>query len=356
MRPPICGNLTVNGHPVAANTDPDSSLLRFLRDTLRLTNIGFGHGFPEEAGAIVELLDGGQFRLRHGIHEYGQGAHTALRQIAAAELGVQYEQVEAGYADTETCPPTGPTTASRQLFLSGNAVVLACQEMKNKILEFAEDELHLPAAEIVVRGGKVVHLPSGDEYDLGSLGAHLVASSRYSAPTTDPFSEEASRFGKAGFVSRRTHWAYTFATQVALVEVDEETGKVRVLQVVAAHDVGRAINPMLIEGQITGAVVMGVGYALSEEFVVRQGVEYTQTLREYRMPTFADAPQIWTIIVENPVPEGPFGAKGVGEGAVIPTAPAIANAIYDAVGVRITSLPARPERLLAALRKRGVTE
>jgi len=317
-----------------------------------MKNIGFGHGLVEEAGAIVELTEKGVFQIRHGVNEYGQGAHTAIQQIAAAELGVTYEQVETSYADTALSPRTGPTTASRQLYLSGNAVVKACREMKKKIFESAEEELNIPAAELDIRSRRLVHVPSGREFELNRLSTRLVTTARFRAPKTIPFAEEASGLGKPGFVSRRTHWAYSFATHVAIVEVDEETGQVQVLQMIAAHDVGRAINPRLIEGQITGAVVMGVGYALSEEFVVKDGVEYTRTFREYRLPTIKDQPQIFPIIVENPVPEGPFGAKGVGEAALIPVAAAIVNAIYDAIGVRITSLPARKSRVLAAIQER----
>jgi CO/xanthine dehydrogenase Mo-binding subunit len=149
--------------------------------------------------------------------------------------------------------------------------------------------------------------------------------------------------------------AYGFGAQAAEIEVDLETGKVRVLRIVAAHDVGRAINPMYVEGQIEGGIQMGVGYALTEELLVHEGRVLNATLLDYRMPTALDMPQIETVIVETTDPEGPFGAKGVGEMGGTPTAPAIANALYDAIGVRLYQVPMTAERVLKAIRVKNET-
>lgn len=317
-----------------------------------LKNIGFGHGLVEEAGAIVELTEGGSICVRVGISEYGQGSLTAIAQIAAQELNVPYGLVDIVGADTALTPPTGPTTASRQTYLSGNAVIAACRKLKKKIYRFAEQELHLPAESLEIRNGRLNHISSNRTFELGALGTSLKAEERFRAPeTTAPFFEKESLTDDKKPVEQRTHWAYSYVTHVAIVGVHENTGDVKVLKFIAAHDVGRAINPKVIEGQILGGVVMGMGYGLSEEFIVDQGINITNTLRKCRLPTIKDQPEIVPIIVEDPEPNGPFGAKGVGEASILPTAAAIANAIYDAVGTRITSLPATKEKVLHAIQE-----
>jgi CO/xanthine dehydrogenase Mo-binding subunit len=161
--------------------------------------------------------------------------------------------------------------------------------------------------------------------------------------------KEKSAFGSAGFESRRTHWCYIYSTQVAVVEVDLNSGEVDVLKVIAAVDVGKALNVSGIEGQIQGGVMMGLGYALSEEFIVEEGFNKTTSLHQIRLPGADRTPEIVPVIVEVPHPYGPNGAKGFAEGPSLATAPAIINAIYDAIGVRITSLPADKERVKTAI-------
>ncbi len=314
-------------------------------------NLGFGHGVAEDAGAIVELMPQGTFRVRVGISDYGQGSLTAMAQIAAQALGVPYARIKVLGADTALAPRTGPTTASRQTYLSGNALVAACDKLKTKILQYAKEELGLPADGLELKGGKLVHVPTGKSVDLSAVQSHLIAEERFLAPATVPFLREASRAGTPEQRLQRTHWAYSFSTHVAIVEVDEATGVVRVAQFIAAHDVGRAINPQVIEGQIAGGVSMGIGYGLSEAFIVEQGINRTKTLYDCHIPTAEDVPEILALIVEDPEPHGPFGAKGVGEAAALAPAAAVLNAIYDAVGVRITALPATKARVRAALKE-----
>ncbi len=318
-----------------------------------MKNVGFGHGFVEDAGSIVELTEGGTFLIHGGTHEYGQGTLTAMMQIVASELGVRYDQVKINFTDTATSPETGPTTASRQTFISGNAMVMASRKLKEKILEFAEEELMLSASDLDIQDGKLVHIPSGRTFNFENLNTRISAQARYRAPETMPFSKTPSSFGKDGFVSRRTHWAYSFATHAAVVEVNEENGEVRVLNFIAAQDAGRAINPQIVNGQIEGGVLQGIGFALTEEFKIKNGYNQTDTLRKYHLPNIEYLPEITPIIVEDPVPNGPFGAKGVGEAAMLPSAAAIANAIYDAIGVRMTSLPATKDKILDALNHSG---
>lgn len=320
-----------------------------------LKNIGFGHGAVEEAGALVELNLDGTFLVRVGLADFGQGAFTAMAQLAAHQLGARIDQVQVAYADTALSPETGATTASRQTYLSGNAVINACAKLKDEIIRLAEEELHLPASELTLQDGRLLHVPSERTFGLDGLGVHLTASGHFCAPKTDPFSNQPSQFESGGLRSRRTHFTYGYGTHVAVVEVDESTGKVKVHTVIAAHDVGRAINPAIIKGQIEGGVVMGMGYGLSEEFVIENGILRTDTLKKCGIPGFEESPQIVPIIVEDPDPYGPHGVKGMGEVSILPTAAAVANAIYDAVGVRITSLPAKPETVLAGLARRAET-
>ncbi|MDO9088280.1 MAG: molybdopterin-dependent oxidoreductase [Anaerolineaceae bacterium] len=317
-----------------------------------LKNIGFGHGFKETAGAIAELLEDGTFLIRVGMTDFGQGAFSAMAQLAGHELGANYNQVKVLYADTSDSPETGPTTASRQTFLSGNAVVLASRELKAKILELISEELNLPSDQIDIEQGMVVIKPTGEKMELSSLGVHLSARSIYHAPLTLPFTEEVSPGVPDRPHSRATHFTYSYGTHVAIVEVDEKTGKVSVQTIIAAHDVGNAINPKIIRGQIEGGAIMGMGYGLSEEFIIENGIIKTDTLRKCNLTTIQESPQIIPIIVENPDPNGPFGAKGMAEASILPTAAALANAIYDAVGVRIYDLPAKPKKILAALQSR----
>lgn len=320
-----------------------------------LKNLGYGHGVVEDAGAIVELTPEGHFLVRVGLSDFGQGALTAMAQIAAQALGTDYDQVEVEGADTRLAPATGPTTASRQTYLSGNAVVMACEDLKQRLYGMAAEELGVPSGEIQFGQGDLVHPQSGRRFKLADLKTPLFAEARYRSAPTKGFPEAPTPAGQP-MTSLRTHWSYSFATHVAIVEVDESTGVVKVLKFLAAHDVGRAINPQIIAGQIAGGVVMGQGFALSEEFVVQNGINITNSLYRCHIPSIEDAPEVIPIIVEDPEPEGPFGAKGLGEVPTLPAAAAVINAIYDAVGVRITSLPANKARVLAAIKARDAVK
>jgi len=186
------------------------------------------------------------------------------------------------------------------------------------------------------------------------MGESFVVEQRYTPPGSAPLLEgEVSRFGEPDFESRPTHWCYAYSTQVAVVEVDTVTGDVDVLTIISANDVGKVINRQAIEGQIHGGVMMGLGYALSEQFLVERGINLTDSLYKCRLPTADQTPEIIPVIVEVPHPLGPQGAKGFAEAPSLATAPAILNAIYDAVGVRITSLPADRQKIKAALQTAG---
>jgi CO/xanthine dehydrogenase Mo-binding subunit/aerobic-type carbon monoxide dehydrogenase small subunit (CoxS/CutS family) len=314
-------------------------------------NIGYGHHIPEDAGAVVEMDADGKVLVKASQHEYGQGARMGLLRLASETLGIPMSQIKIMLPDTAETPPTGPTTASRQTFLSGNAVVMACKELKEQLMVRAGDILDVDPTRLRFSNNRIED-PESDKYiNICEFGEHFSVSSRYSSPQTTQMLPvgETSRCGQPDYPSRNTHYCYAYTTQIAVVEADPKSGEVKVIHVISANDVGKILNRKAIEGQIEGGVMMGVGFALSEEFLVEKGVNKTKTLLQCGIPTAEMAPQITCEIVEVPHPFGPQGVKGFAEAPSLATAPAIINAIYDALGVRITSLPAKPKKVLEML-------
>ena len=313
--------------------------------------VGVGRGFSETAGVIIELDAGGDCHVGTGYCDMGQGATPFLLGLVAEELGLPPERVHVELPDTAIAPETSPSTASRQSFMSGNAALMAVRELRAELSHRAADILDASPESIRIRDNMLVDAVSGRQMPLSDLGERFVVERQYRPPETVPLPEDRqSTWGTTAFHSRPTNWCYDYGTHVAIVEVDTTTGAVRVLKYIAAHDVGKALNRIAIEGQIEGGVLMGLGYALSEEFVVKNGINLTDSLQKCRIPTADQAPEIISVILEIPHPLGPLGAKGFAEAPTVPVAPAILNAIYDAVGVRIRSLPATPEKVLAAMR------
>jgi len=313
-----------------------------------LKNVGLGGGLPDTAGAAVDLIEDGSVVVRIGAAEVGQGVVGIAAQIAAEVLGVPYERVQVVVGDTARTPDGGPTTASRQTFITGNAVRYAALKVREQLAAAVSEALDVSPDALAFCEGRVM-IPDGREVSLEEAtalahreGRPLSAEHVYQPPPTTPLGEPGD-----------DHFAYGFATHAALVEVDTRTGQVEVLKVIAAHDVGRAINPQAIAGQLEGGVAMGMGFALSEELVVKGGVVQNADLARYRIPRIKQVPEVVPIIVEAATSEGPFGAKGVGEITSIPTAPAIINAIHAATGARITTLPAAPEMVRAASDRHG---
>ena len=259
-----------------------------------LKNTGIGNGVPEHGRAILRPETDGTITLYHSWTEMGQGVHTVLRQIACEELGVPADRIRV-LVDTERELETGQTTASRATVLGGNAVVDAARRLRAALEEHTIEEL------------------AGREY-LGEILIDWTTPNDAAEPIT--------------------HLAYGWATQVVLLDAEG-----RIEKVIAAHDVGRAINPTLLEGQIEGAVHMGLGQALSEEFVVADGLPVTQTLKSLHIIPPTGMPDVEVVMIEEPQPEGPFGAKGVGEAALVPTAAATAAALYAFDGIRRRELP-----------------
>jgi CO/xanthine dehydrogenase Mo-binding subunit/aerobic-type carbon monoxide dehydrogenase small subunit (CoxS/CutS family) len=318
-------------------------------------NIGFGHNIPEDAGAVIELNDDGYVLVKASQHEYGQGARMGLLRLASETLGIPMSKIDVLLPDTAETPPTGPTTASRQTFLSGNAVVMACQELREQLMVRAGDVLDAEPTRLRFSDNKIEDPKTGKSVQINQFGKQFSVSKRYSSPQTAQMlpAGEKSRCGEPDYPSRNTHFCYAYTTQVAIVEVDPKTGEVKVLHIISANDVGKILNKTAIEGQIQGGVMMGVGFALSEEFVVEKGINKTKTLAQCGLPTADMAPQITCEIIEVPHPFGPQGVKGFAEAPSLATAPAVINAIYDALGVRITSLPAKPNRVLEMIDRKS---
>ena len=291
--------------------------------------------------------------LYTGASEIGQGSDTIQVQIVAEELGVRPARIKLVAADTELTPVDLGSYSSRVTFMAGNACLDAARNMRTQIFEALAQKYKCDASDFVAREDRItsknvagVELPfeEGVAVAMEFRGA-LVAKGTYAPP-------EDARGGKFKGAGVGPSPSYSYSAQVAEVSVDTETGRVHVHRIVAAHDCGRALNPLTVKGQIEGSVYMGLGQALQEEMVWNNGRLMNPTLLEYRIPSTLETPEIESIIVESNDPEGPFGAKEAGEGSLAATIPAIANAIYDAVGVRINSLPITPEKVLAALREK----
>ena len=311
-------------------------------------NVGIGTGLPDGAGAIVELGVEGRVLVRTGAADMGQGSDTVAAQIAADCLGLPYELVDVIACDTRSCPEGGMTTASRQTYVTGNAVKLAADELRARLASF------LPPGEAAGAPGSAAGataLRAARERAIAA-GLSVRAEARYLPPATVAHRTQAELFSGEGSSALDIHYAYCFASAVVAVEVDLETGGTRALRLFVAQDVGKAINPMSVAGQIEGAAAMGLGYALSENFVVEKDHLITDTLRKLGVPRIIDLPPIDVEIVEQPQPGGPYGAKGMGEVGLNPVAPAVSNAIFDAVGVRLRSLPMTRDKILTALKRR----
>jgi len=278
----------------------------------------------------------GTITLYSGAVDIGQGSNTIMVQIAADALGVPADAVRLVHGDTDRTRDAGKTSASRQTFVSGNAARLAGEDLRRRLLALVNagpDAVIAP--DLVIRDGDRLVRPDLSHLAPDANGDVLVGVGRFDPPTT---ALDADGRGVP-------YATYGFAAQLAAVEVDMELGTVRVMRIVAAHDVGRAVNPTQVEGQIQGGIAQGLGLALMEEFFPGQN----ENLHDYLIPTIGDIPPIETILIEDPEPLGPYGAKGVGEPALIATAPAILGAIEHAAGVRITRVPATPDRVRAAI-------
>lgn len=317
-----------------------------LRRGVGVAGMWYGCGntsLPNPSTVRVGLKRDGRIALHQGAVDIGQGSNTIVTQICADAIGAPIERFDLISGDTALSPDCGKTSASRQTFVTGKAAQMAGLQLRNKILTLAKAcecaTIDFQDAELIVtKEGKRTTLATStlalDEY------GYVVTAEETFDPPTQPLDENGQGTPYAMF---------GFGAHQAEIEVDTELGTVRVLKITAAHDVGRAINPTLIEGQIEGGVAQGLGMALMEEFFPGKG----ENLHDYLIPSAGDIPPVESILIEVPSPIGPYGAKGIGEQAVIPTAPAILNALHDAIGVRIRKIPATPDRVRAAILAAG---
>jgi 4-hydroxybenzoyl-CoA reductase alpha subunit len=307
------------------------------------------------SAAIVKINRDGTVDLYTGTGEIGQGSDTAMVQIAAEELGVSLRDINIVSGDTDTTPPCCGAWGSRQTFTAGNAVRYGAADAKQQLLRVAADLLEARVEDLEARNGRIsvkgsperwVSIAEASNESYANRGTPVIGRGVNDDPWSDVI-DPKSYYGNYNS-------AYAFAAQVAEVEVDTETGIVRVVKLTCAHDVGRTINPSLARGQVVGGVLsMGVGYALLENLIRENGVVLNGSFQDYKIPTALDVGEVECIFVESRDVNGPFGAKGIGEPTMIPTAPAISNAIYDAIGVRVRELPITPEKILNALREKG---
>jgi CO/xanthine dehydrogenase Mo-binding subunit len=284
----------------------------------------------------------------------GQGMKTTFAQIAAERLGVPLEMVHVADVDTDISPFGLGSFATRGTLMGGNGVLAAARDAFRQMSETAAEIFEARAEDIVCRHGKFFvsgspekNLPFQEVAAQATFvrhGAPVVGTGFYKPPTELPDPET-----KYGNISP----AYPFACQIAEVQVDPNTGQVTVTNFTAAHDVGRAINPMATEGQIRGGITQGLGWTLMEDMVYENGKIINPDFVDYIVPSALDVPNIKPILVEPIEPNGPYGAKGIGEPALNPAMAAITNAIYDATGIRVKSLPVSPEKILAGLKKKG---
>jgi len=336
-----------NPHPFAPIVDSKNpNLVRAWGFASAYKNTGLGGGAPDISGADVELYADGTFQVRSSAAELGQGLVTVMRLVVSEELAVAPEKVRVLVMDTDLTPNGGPTTASRQTFVTGNASRYAAKTLREQISASLAEKFDVRPEQIRFEDG-IVHvnghsLSYADVYkEMTGMGQQPKVRYEYEAPKTTPL-------GQGGDM----HFAFSFGVQAAEVEVNKITGEVRVLKVISANDVGMAVNPLGLQGQVEGGVMMGLGNCLTEEFIVENGNVVTDQLARYRVPGIMLTPEITAIIVEHPISSGPFGAKGVGEISSIPTTPAITNAIYNAVGVRFDKLPVDQEVIARELWER----
>jgi len=307
------------------------------------------------SGVQIRLDRGGGVTVYCGSTDIGQGSTSVLAYIVAEELGVEPEHIHLETADTTLTPVDLGSYSSRVTFMAGNAAIAAARKLREQLFEVAGERLRVPAERLAAAGGNIydeddpgVALPFVKAVQLAEarFGA-LVAAGSYAPPEDIHGDYKGAGVGPSP--------AYSYSACVAQVAVDVETGEVNVERLWLAHDVGQSINPLLVAGQVEGGAYMGYGEAVMEQQVFRKGRHKIPSLLDYKLPTTLDTPEIETILIEIPDREGPFGGKEAGQGPLNPVIPAIANAVYDAIGVRIDEVPITPDKVFKALKAETTT-
>ncbi|MCB2178294.1 molybdopterin-dependent oxidoreductase [bacterium] len=333
--------------PFEPRVDPDAPhIVKAWGMAVAYKNTGLGGGAPDKAGAEVELYDDGHLEVRTSSAELGQGLVTVLQMIVAEEFQTPPDRVNVLVMDTDLAPDGGPTTASRQTFVTGNAARYASIALRDMLTTTLAEKFDVPPDEIrFVEGLAQV---GKQQVELSAVARMIKEEGRQPVTMYEYWAPETKPLGEGGDM----HFAFSFAAQAAEVAVNTDTGEVKVLRVIAATDVGKALNPLGLRGQIEGGVMMAIGNALTEEVIMEQGKVFTDRMARYRIPSIEATPEIIPIVVEDPTVNGPYGAKGIGEIISIPTTPAITNAIYNAVGVRVDRLPVDQEKILLTLKNK----
>ncbi|MBF0521725.1 MAG: molybdopterin-dependent oxidoreductase [Candidatus Omnitrophica bacterium] len=309
----------------------------------------------ESGGAIIKVEEDCSVYLFTGAADTGQGANTALSQIAAQELGISFKRIKCTAADTEITPFDTGSFASRVTFISGNSALLAARDAKQQILNVVAQEYQCQSEDLDIKAEQVIKKASNSVIISFEKAVELCYSFNYGTqvigrgsfnPKTTPIDFRTGEGNVSG--------SYGFEAQIAEVEVNKETGEVKILKIWDAHDVGKAINPQSVKGQIEGSLIMGIGYSLYENLQFKNGRVVNPNFGHYKVPRSVGIPPMESILIETNDPNGPFGAKGMGEAALLPTAAAIANAIEDAVGIRLKELPFTPDKIIKALK--GMTK
>jgi len=314
-----------------------------------LLHVGGGAKIYKSDGCAtaIKIDDAGWVDVYSGSQDIGQGLDTVLRQIVAETLGVKPDMVAIHVGDTDACGWDAGCHASRSTFVAGNSAKACAEIVREQMLNNFAAQLETTVDDIAIQDGMVIVKSDAEKTTkLPKMlrKAHMAPKGNTMFMASN-FWEPNNRL-LAGDFHGNFSMSYTWGVHAAEVEVDTETGQVEIVRYVAAHDIGRAINPMLLDGQAYGGIMQGVGYALTEEMLFEEGRMLNPNFRDYKILTALDTPPIETIVVETDDPEGPYGAKGVGEPGLVPVAPAIANAIYDAIGVRYWRLPMSPDRVL----------
>ncbi|WP_308750974.1 molybdopterin cofactor-binding domain-containing protein [uncultured Clostridium sp.] len=294
---------------------------------------GYGNGFPDESRATAKIESNGTINIYVEVSDVGSGGKSVMWQIATKTLNIDEKLVNIINTNTSTMKDSGTAAASRQTYNTGNAVLNACNKLRDNINNVIN---------------KTEKITSSDQIKniLQDMSKNNISTFEdgYFKATTSKIHEKDGQ--------GNPYWPYTFGAQRATVIVDTETGKVDILEIVAVNDAGKIINPTLAEGQVEGGCLMGMGYALMEEINLNKGKIKNTNFSNYIIPTSMDMPNIKSYFVEENESTGPFGAKGLGEPVMLPTAPAILNAIYDAIGVRFYELPVTCEKVLVALKRK----
>lgn len=298
---------------------------------------GYGNGFPDESRATIELLEDGLVMVSVEATDVGQGAKNVMKQIAAETLEIPIDLVAVQNSDSAKMEDSGTAAASRQTYNTGNAVMDGCNNFKRQFFDpyIKKDKIKKEKNYSTILRWLYKRL-NEDGIEVKTTG--------YFKANTSSVNLETGQ--------GNPYWPYTFSVNRAVVEVDDETGKVDVLEIAACHDSGKIINPIMAQGQIEGGCAMGLGYALMEKVEFNEGCIKNPNFADYIIPTSIDVPKIKTYFIEEDEVTGPYGAKGLGEPSMISTAPAILNAINDAVGVRILDLPATCDKVLLAIKNK----